>query len=91
MYSLQVDKTPERSFEDKLQNSYRYPNAKVDLGFYNGGQCQKLQGFSSGKRTTFQKYNMRPGTYIVKVTMDFDDKWEKEHDVNLAVYAQFPC
>ena len=74
-----------------MQNSYRYPNAKVDLGFWNNGQVQKLQGFSSSKRTTFQKYNMRPGTYIAKVVMDFDPKWEKEYDVNLAVYAQYPC
>ena len=34
---------------------------------------------------------MRPGTYIAKVVMDFDPKWEKEYDVNLAVYAQYPC
>ena len=77
LYSLQVDKTPERSFEDKLQNSYRYPKATVELGYYNGGSCQKLQGFSSTKRTTFQKYNMRPGIYIAKVTVDFEAKWEK--------------
>ncbi len=30
---------------------------------------------------------MSPGTYIVKVKIDFDPKWEKDFDVNLAVYA----
>lgn len=71
LYSLQVDKTPERSFEDKKQNSYRYPLATVELGVLTGGSCQKLKGFGDSKRTTFQKYNMRPGTYIAKVKLDF--------------------
>jgi hypothetical protein len=30
---------------------------------------------------------MKPGTYIIKVTMKFDPQWEKDFDVNLAVYA----
>ena len=34
---------------------------------------------------------MKPGLYIAKVLVDFDPKWDKEFDVNLAVYAQFPC
>lgn len=34
---------------------------------------------------------MKPGVYIVKVRIDFDAQWEKDFDVNLAVYAQFPC
>ena len=36
-YSIQVDKTPERSFEDSRQNAYRYPRANVELGIYNEG------------------------------------------------------
>ena len=28
-YSLQVDKTPERSFTGEKQNNYRYPNATI--------------------------------------------------------------
>lgn len=43
-YSLQVDKTPERSFEDKLQNAYNYPTAIIELGYLNNGNIQKLQG-----------------------------------------------
>lgn len=27
----------------------------------------------------------------MKVLINFDPKWEKEYDVNLAVYAQYPC
>jgi hypothetical protein len=88
---LQVDKTPERSFEDKLQNSYNYPRATVDVGVSNGGSVKKLKTFQSNSRTTFEKFNLQPGTYIVKVVVDFDPKWEKEFEVNLAVYAQYPC
>lgn len=91
MYSLQVDKTPERSFEDKLQNSYNYPTAKVDVGVLNGNNIQKLPAFQSNARTTQQKFNLKPGTYIVKVRIDFDPQWEKDYDVNLAIYAQYPC
>lgn len=50
-----------------------------------------MKGFQSNARTTFEKYNLKPGTYIVKVHLDFDPSWDKEYDVNLAVYAQFPC
>lgn len=88
---MQVDKTPERSYEDKLQNDYQYATAVVELGFMNNGQIQKLQGIQSNQRTTQQKYRMNPGFYIVKVKLDFDPKWEKDFDVNLAVYAEFPC
>jgi hypothetical protein len=46
-----------------------------------------MQGFGSSSRTTFQKYKMQPGVFIVKVTVNFDPAWEKDFDVNLAVYA----
>jgi hypothetical protein len=91
MYSLQVDKTPERSFEDKLQNDYNYPTATVELGVLNGNNIQKLPAFQSNARTTQQKFNLKPGTYIVKVRVDFNPQWEKDYDVNLAIYAQYPC
>lgn len=45
LYSFQVDKTPERSFEDKLQNEYNYPRATVDVGIQNGGSVQKIKKF----------------------------------------------
>ena len=52
---------------------------------------QKLQGFQSAERTTQQKYGMKVGTYIVKVRIDFDPNFEKDFDVNLAIYSEFPC
>lgn len=88
---MQIDKTPERSFEDKLQNDYNYPTALVELGLVNGASIQKLQGFQSNARTTQQKFNLKAGNYIVKVRIDFNPQWEKDYDVNLAIYAQYPC
>ena len=41
-YSLQVDKTPERSFPDSTQSQYRHPTAHLDIGKMVGGNCQKL-------------------------------------------------
>lgn len=52
---------------------------------------QKLQGFQSADRTTQQKYGMKVGTYIVKVRIDFDPNFEKDFEVNLAIYSEFPC
>jgi len=49
--------------------------ATVDLGLLNGGNIQKLQGFANNARTTQQKYSLKPGTYIVKVLMNFDPNW----------------
>lgn len=34
---------------------------------------------------------MKPGVYIVKVLINFDPQWEKDYDVNFAVYAEYPC
>ena len=88
---MQIDKTPERFFEDARQNDYNYPRATVELGLMAGGGIQKIQGFANESRTTQQKYNMKAGVYIVKILINFDPNWEKDFDVNFAVYAQYPC
>jgi hypothetical protein len=61
------------------------------LASWQNGSVQKLQGTQSRSRTTFQKYKMQPGVYIAKVIVDFDPQWDKEFDVNLAVYGEFAC
>ena len=50
-----------------------------------------MQGFADSKRTTQKKYRMNPGTYIIKVQMDFDSSYEKDYDVVCAVYAETAC
>jgi hypothetical protein len=45
----------------------------------------------SSTRTTALKYKLSPGTFIAKVVIEFDPKYETDYDVNLAVYAEYPC
>ena len=61
------------------------------MASFQNGKMQKLQGFQSNARTSFQRYKMNPGIYIVKVIMLFNAQFEKDFDVNLAVYGQYPC
>lgn len=64
-YSFQVDKTPERDFEESLQNQYRYPNAHLTLGRMTGSNnCQKIDKYSSPRRTLYRGFNLNPGVYI---------------------------
>ena len=42
-------------------------------------------------RTTNQTFKLKPGIYIAKVNINFIKKWEKDYEVNLAIYAEFPC
>jgi hypothetical protein len=63
----------------------------VELGLINSRNIERLKGFADKRRTTEKKYRLSPGVYIVKVLMDFDPKFEKDFDVNLAVYADYPC
>lgn len=76
-YSLQVDKTPERSFEDKLQDQYNYPEARLDLAKVNGNSCQKLESCISSRRTLFKGYQLTPGIYVAFVKIAYDRKFEK--------------
>ncbi len=90
-YSFHVDKTPERSFKDKMQDLYQYPEARIDLGKLNGNSCQKLESLISMKRTLFKGYELGPGTYVAYVKINFNRQFEKDFDVNLAVYSEYAC
>ena len=50
-----------------------------------------MESFGDSRRTTQKKYRMNPGTYIIKVKMDFDANYETEFDVVCAVYAENAC
>ena len=45
----------------------------------------------SSRRTLFKGYSLDAGEYIVKVKIDFDSRFEKDFDVNLAIYAEYAC
>lgn len=39
------------------------------------------------RRTLFKGYELQPGVYIAYVKISFDRRFEKDFDINLAVYA----
>lgn len=91
LYSFQVDNKSERAFEDKVQDTYRYPKTFIEVAAYKNGQIQKKGGLQGNVRTLFQKHTLEPGTYIVNVKISFDPNFDKDGDVNLALYAEYPC
>ena len=50
-----------------------------------------MDGAVSAKRTLYKEYELTPGVYIAYVKMFFDKNYEKEFDINLAVYAEYFC
>ena len=70
-----MDKTPERSFEEKRQKGYKYPLATVDLAYCSNVGLQRLDGFASNTRMTFLKYSMKPGFYLAKVAIAFNPQY----------------
>lgn len=57
----------------------------------DSGKIEYIRGFADKERTTQKKYLFPPGIYIAYVLINFDPKFEKEFDVNLAIYADYPC
>ena len=50
-----------------------------------------MNGVTSESRTLYKEYELTPGVYIAFVKMHFDKSYEKEFDINLAVYAEYYC
>lgn len=90
-YSFHIDKTHERSFEASRQYQYSYPLSSLEIGRLNGAHYQKLGWNSTRKRTQYEGVQLQPGEYIAKAKIDFDRNFEKDFDVNLAVYAEYAC
>ena len=90
-YSFQVDKTPERIYPDQYQSVFRYPEAHIELGKLDGEQCHRVQGLKSKRRTLFKKVECTEGVYIAWVRIAYNNQFEKEFDVNLALYAEYAC
>ena len=90
-YSFQIDKTPERSFTENVQEVYSYPEATLQLGQIVGSSCRRLQGIRSSRRTLFKQYDLTPGVYVAFAKVNFNPTFEKDFEVNLAVYAEYAC
>lgn len=90
-YSFHVDKTPERILEDSRQSAFRYPIAEIEIGRHQGGEVADKKSGNSRRRTLYKDWDLDAGEYIVFVKVHYDAQYEKDYDVNLAIYAEFPC
>ena len=57
----------------------------------NANSVVNKKGTNSRKRTLYYDYDLQPGTYIALVRVHYDKSFEKDFDINLAIYAEFPC
>lgn len=90
-YSLQVDHTPFRNFKRKVWDHYHTPITRIELARVNGGHCQRIETVMSAERTSSRGYQLTPGVYVAYVKLDFDRQFEKDFDINLAIYAEYVC
>jgi hypothetical protein len=91
-YSFQVNQIPERAFDDKLQANYNYVQSNIIIGKIIGpGRYQWFEGSQSAFRTLFKKHNLTVGQYIIFSKIRFDQKWEKDYEITLAIYGDSPC
>jgi len=87
-YSLQIDKTPKRTFAIKKRINYKYPLAELKIYEYSGKQ---MHNYSDSERLTSRKYTLKKGEYFIFVLIHFDKAFETDFDVTLAVYAEHSC
>lgn len=91
-YSFQINQIPERAFEDKLQDQYNFSMATIIIGKVIGpNQVQWFEGSQSAFRTLFKKHTLPPGQYIVFGKIFFQEKWEKDYELTLAIYGDYAC
>lgn len=57
----------------------------------NGNSVFGKRGTNSRKRTLYYDIDVEAGQYIAFVKIHYDKGLEKDFDVNLAIYAEFPC
>lgn len=89
-YSFQVDSTPQRTFEIKYNTNYRYPYIKFELGMMTDqGYIRRITSMEQNSRTSFYGSEFDVGVYICFVRIDFDPKFQKDFDVNLAIYGDY--
>jgi len=55
------------------------------------GYVRRMVQLSSNSRTLYHPNVVPPGVYVCYVKINFDVKFEKVFDINLAIYGDFPC
>ena len=92
-YSFQVDKTPGRVASEIAGihvNKYNYPKGLLELRRIDGDYII-YQGLLSSRRTLFRSYTLQPGKHVAFVKIDYTPKFEKDFEVNLAIYSDYAC
>lgn len=57
----------------------------------NGNMVEWYEGSQSAYRTLFKKHTLPAGQYIVYGKIFFSERWEKDYELTLAVYGEYPC
>lgn len=56
-----------------------------------GGNYKEFEGSTSSYRTLFRRHTLQPGEYVVWGKIAFNDKWERDYELTLAIYADYVC
>jgi hypothetical protein len=65
--------------------------AELEVGRLNGNSVVNKKGTNSRKRTLYHDIDLEAGQYVVFVKVHYDAQFEKDFEVNLAIYAEYPC
>lgn len=90
-YSFQLNQTPDRAYEDRFQKKYKYRPTTLLIGRVEGKHIEYFEGSQSAYRTLFKKHKLPPGEYIVFAKIFFDEKFEMDYEVTLAIYGDYVC
>ena len=55
------------------------------------GYIRRMVQLTSNSRALYHANVVAPGIYVCYVQINFDPKFEKVFDINLAIYGDFPC
>lgn len=90
-YSLQINQTPGRVYPQKYQKGYKYVTTTLLIGRVEGNNVEYYEGSQSAYRTLFKKHTLKPGEYVVFTKIYFNQKYEMDYEVTLAVYGDYVC
>lgn len=90
-YSFQLNQTPDRAYQEQHQKMYKYQPATLLIGRVEGKLIEYYEGSQSAYRTLFKKHRLPPGEYIVFAKIAFNEQFEMDYEVTLAIYGDYVC
>jgi hypothetical protein len=90
-YSFQINQTPDRAYQQKHQKKYKYVTATLLIGRIEGKYIEYFEGSQSAYRTLFKKHKLPPGEYIVFAKIYYDERFEIDYELTLAIYGDYVC